>query len=119
MKISFMFRRPKFPVILNLDGVVIGARSPRSLEKALLKAGLDPAKVYEMVDSTGEGWCLYTEQMIISPLTVKNRWFKKEVIGLYNNRKNAPEQDVKYSEKSISSKRFDRIVNQIVDLLEK
>jgi len=119
MKISFLFRRPVFPVILNLDGIVIGARSSKSLEKALRKIAVEPAKFYDMVDSTGEGWSLFAERMIISPLTIKKRWFKKDVIGLYNNRKNTPGQDAKYSEKSLSSKRFDRIVNEIADLLEK
>lgn len=104
---------------MNLDGVVIGARSSKSLEKALGAIAVIPEKFYDMVDSTGEGWSLFAERMVISPLTIKKTWFKKEIIDLYNNRKNARSEDEKYSEKSLSTKRFDRIMNEIVDLLEK
>lgn len=44
---------------------------------------LKPGKFYDMVDSTAEGWNLFTEstqRMMMSPLTIKKRWFKKEAV---------------------------------------
>jgi len=97
---------------------VIAARSPRSFEKEMQRIRLDPEGYYDVVDVTGEGWSFSAKHMVISPLTIKKRWFKKDVIVTYNNRKNVSNQEKKYSDKSLSSKRFERIFCEIVDLLE-
>jgi len=70
-----------------------------------------------MIDSSGEGWAFWPDQMAISPLTFKKKWFKKEVIELFNNRINTSE-NVRYSSKSLSTKRFDRIFKELVELLK-
>lgn len=118
MAISFLFRKPRFPIICNLNGIVIAANSVKSLERKLKKIQIEPEGYYDVVDASNEGWGFSARHMVISPLTLKKRWFKKDVIDLYNNRENSSNQDKKYSLKSISSKRFDKIFNEIVDLLE-
>ena len=119
MTISFLFRKPKFPIICNFDGIVIAANSLKLLEKKLKKIPIDSEEYYDIVDVTSEGWGFSAKHMAISPLTIKKKWFKKEVIDLYNNRENSSKHDKKYSLKSLSSKRFDKIFMEIVDLLEK
>ena len=118
MNISFIFRKPLFPLICDLDGFVIAARSKRGLEKQLSKHKMSKDSFYSVIDRSGEGWALYPKLMVISPLTTKKRWFKKEVIGMYNNRKNNASNTL-YSEKSLSAKRFDTIFTEIVELLIK
>ena len=119
MTISFLFRKPKFPIICNFNGIVMAAKSLKSLEKKLKKIPIDTEKYYDIVDVTNEGWGFSAKHMVISPLTIKKKWFKREVIDLYNKRKNSSKQGKEYSIKSISSKRFDKIFTEIVDLLEK
>jgi len=106
-----------FPVICEIDGFVFAANSSKSLEKWLQTIPLGDKKTYDMVDATAEGWSFMPEHMAVSPLTFKKNWTKKAVIALYNGRKNMPVPDRQYSEKSLSSKRFDQILREIVELL--
>ena len=97
---------------------MIAAKSGKALERKLKKIPIEPEGYYDVVDASNEGWSFSAKYMVISPLTIKKRWFKKDVIDLYNNRENSSNQDKKYGLKSISSKRFDKIFNEIVELLE-
>jgi hypothetical protein len=117
MKIKYMFREPRFPLLLGIDGYLIGARSGELLQKKLSVLDLKNGAVYDAIDSTGEGWGLYTEHMVLTPLVFKKRWTKREIIKLFNERKNKNETSELYSEKSISSKRLERIVENLVALL--
>jgi hypothetical protein len=67
--LNYIFRKPKFPVICNFDGILIAA--------------------------------------------------KREIIALYNSRKNSFSDGNQYSDKSLSAKRFDKIFTDIVYLLLK
>jgi hypothetical protein len=59
------------------------------------------------------------KHMAISPLTIKKKWFKKDIIALYNGRKNTGSDENQYSNKSLSAKRFEIIFKDIVELLLK
>jgi hypothetical protein len=96
---TYLFRKPKFPIICDIDGIVIAARSEKSFAKQLEKVPLNPEKSYRLVDVSGEGWSFLVKHMAISPLAFKKKWFKKEIISLYNNRKNSSSDSNKYSEK--------------------
>ena len=112
-----MFRKPRFPVVLDIEGRLTGARSGRSLLKKLSLLDLKKDTIYDAFDSTGEGWGFYPKHFLLTPLVAKKRWTKREMIQLFNNRKNKNENDKPYSEKSISAKRLERIVEELVDLL--
>jgi len=114
--ISFLFRKPRFPIICDIDGYVISAKSISGFEKQLSAYNICKESRYPIIDITGEGWSFYPEHMAISPLTKKKKWFKKEVIAIFNNRKSNT-SNVTYSEKSISTKRYDKIFQDIVGLL--
>lgn len=116
MTISFLFRKPKFPIICDIDGYLIAAKSISGFEKQLSAYNFYKESRYPIIDITGEGWSFYPEHMAISPLTTKKKWFKKEVIAIFNNRKNNT-SNLNYSEKSISAKRYDKIFQDIVGLL--
>ena len=115
--IQYLFRKPVFPIILEVDGKIIGAEGPEQLEKDFASLSLPSGGHLPLVDSSGEGWALTVDHMVISPLTVKKRWTKKEVIALFNNSNSAKEANKAYSTKSISAKRFDRIISELVTLI--
>jgi len=115
----YVFRKPKSPVICDFSGHVIAAKSENSFVKSLNDIRLDPLKSYNLVDSTAEGWVFMPEHMMVSPITFKKQWSKKEIIAIYNSRINSLPDDAQYSEKSLSSKRFERVFGDIVELLLK
>jgi len=97
---------------------VIAARSKSGFEKQLSAFDSFEKSRYDVIDVKGEGWSFHPENMVISPLNMKKRWFKKEIIAMFNNRRNNF-SDQTYSEKSISAKRFEIIFKDIVGLLLK
>jgi hypothetical protein len=52
-------------------------------------------------------------------MSTKKKWFKKDIIALYNGRKNPISDGNQYSDKSLSAKRFEKIFKDIVELLLK
>jgi hypothetical protein len=57
--------------------------------------------------------------MVISPLTFKKRWTKREIIKLFNERENVElGEGKKYSERSLSAKRLDKIIFDLVEMNE-
>ena len=115
--LKYLFRKPRYPIICNIDGYVVGAKSEKTFLKQLSETNVELEKSYDLLDSSGEGWSFWPDKMAISPLTRHKKWSKKEVIELFNNRINASE-NIMYSTKSLSSKRFDRIFKEIVELLK-
>ena len=118
MNVSFFFRKPKFPIICDIDGYVIAARSKSGFENQISAFENFSGSRFPVIDVSSEGWSFFPENMVISPLTLKKKWTKKEVIATFNNRKNNA-SDITYSEKSLSAKRFDKIFQDIVTLLLK
>jgi len=117
MKLQYLFRKPIFPMVSNIEGYFVGAKTPKELSIKLTKIQLDRDKSYDMVDFTGEGWSLYLPKMLISPLTLKKRWTKREIIKLFNERENIElAEGKKYSEKSLSAKRLDKIIFDLVEM---
>jgi hypothetical protein len=117
--VQFLFRKPKYPVIVDIDGVVVCGRSAITLAKRLSRLINLQEKSYDAIDSTGEGWSFHSDKWILSPLCITKRWSKGEIIRLYNNRINKISNHDVYSEKSLSSKRLDRVFNEIFELLNK
>ena len=117
--IRHFFRKPKYPILCDMNGRLIGAKSDNTLAKELSLLESDDSKQYDVIDSTGKGWLLLTEHMVLSPVNFrKRRWTKLDVIRLFNNRTNKSDPDEKpYSEKSLSAKKFDRIFRDLVERL--
>jgi hypothetical protein len=115
--IQFLFRRPRFPVICDAHGVLIGAETPRQLSDQLALIEVAPGEQIPIIDASAEGWVLDTDYMVISPLTFKKSWTKKEVIEMFNKSKTASRAGLEYPARSLSSKKFDRIIGEIVKLI--
>ena len=83
--IRYHFRSPVFPLICDVEGVLVGASSSEELEQELAGLDLPTAAQLPVIDASAEGWVLGTDHLVISPLTLKKRWTKKEVVTLYNS----------------------------------
>ncbi len=116
MTIRYMFRKPKFPIICILDDMLITAKSDAELQSRLNSVTLMPDTRYNTIDSSGATWELSTNQMYIAP-TLRRKWSKKKIIQTYNGSRNC-KNTRPYSEKSLSSKRFEVIFSDIVELIE-
>ena len=117
--IGFLFRKPKFPVICEVHGLLIGAETPAEFEKQIATAKIPIDEDLPIVDATGEGWAFHTGYMVISPLTFKKTWTKKEVIDMFNGSNTARQAGMEYAAKSLSSKRLGQIVKEIAALIRK
>jgi len=115
--IRCLFRKPKFPVICDVQGVLIGARTPGQFVEQASAVALPAGEELSLVDARGEGWVLHTDLMVVSPLTLKKRWTKKEIVAMFNNSDTARQLGKQYSTRSLSSKRLDRIVAEIAALI--
>ncbi len=116
-KIGYLFRRPVYPLLVDVDGHLVAAVSESLLAQRLPGLELREDASYDVIDSSGEAWAFNAEHKVLSPLTLKKKWTKLEVIRLYNERKNNKKGEQPYPERSLSSKRFDRILADIVQLL--
>jgi len=104
-------------VICDVKGVLIGAETPPQLSEQLRSIELSPGEQIPLIDAAAEGWVLVIDHMMVSPLTFKKSWTKKEVIELFNKSKTAKQAGLEYPARSLSSKRFDRIAGEIVKLI--
>jgi hypothetical protein len=114
-----MFRRPVFPIIIEIDGIVVSARSAQGLENKLSQIALAAGRLYPVVDSTGATWDLYVDGMILSPLTLRKKPTKKELIALVNGRTNKRPDEMPFPEKSLSAKTLGRIFEELVNITAK
>ena len=70
----------------------------------------------DIVDATGEGWAFYADLMIVSPLTLKKRWKKVEVIRLFNESDNARRISAAYPEAYVPRRSLVRIIEEVAAL---
>ncbi len=114
---SLYVQTSKISSNLYVDGVMFGAKSSNALESQIEALGLASGKNYSLADASGEGWTLVTEHMVVSPFAAKKRWTKREIILTFNTSENAQHSGTRYSDEFLSSKRLDRIVTEIVELI--
>ncbi|MBT4003028.1 MAG: hypothetical protein HOF10_06895 [Chloroflexi bacterium] len=117
--ISYYLRKPKFPVFIIVEGNLVYGKSAITLSRRLSKIESLHEKDYNAVDRTGERWIFDPNRWSLYPPIGKNKWAKHELIDLYNGRINRKTEDPLYSEKSLSSKRLERILSDIFALLNK
>ena len=97
--------------------MLIAAKSHRKLDAELSARNLPSGKDYPIVDASGKAWVLITKHMVVSPLILKHRWTKKEIVRMFNDSTNARLSNMRYPERSLGNKRLDRIVAEIVEVI--
>jgi hypothetical protein len=115
-KVKYAFRRPRFPVIYAVGKELRSATSPAAFQRQAERLELRGAAVLDMVDATGEGWAFHSDLMIVSPLTLKKRWKKIEVIRLFNESDNARRIGAVYPETYIPRRSLVRIIAEVAAL---
>lgn len=118
MKVDFAFRLPKFPIIGDIDGWLILAKSAAEFEQRLDRVELKPEGRYYLVDSIGNEWVFSSGEQYVMP-TLKRKWSKKKIVQMYNESKNCQSIGVSYSERSLSIKHFATVFTDIVELVER
>jgi hypothetical protein len=117
MKMTYLFRVPKFPILFSLQNRLICARLEEAFQSRIEKENLGEI-LCSGIDCKGEVWDLYTDRMCVSPSLSPRRWSKKKIIELYNKSDNCKILDFLYPEKSLSSKKFEKVFGDIFDLVE-
>jgi hypothetical protein len=90
----------------NIDQLAISCTSPTPIEDK---------NIIQAIDSSGEEFWYSPEHYISSPGFAFKKWTKKQLIELFNGSSNAKGSKQKYSMKSISAKRLDRIIGEICE----
>ena len=116
-KVQYAFRRPRFPVVYAVGNELRAATSSVALRRQLEHLELPGAAVVDLVDATGEGWAFHSALMIVSPLTLKKRWKKIEVIRLFNESDNAHRIGAVYPEAYVPRRSLERIIAEIAALV--
>jgi hypothetical protein len=112
-RISYFFRTPRFPLLLDTGIELIALRSADECEGRLPLLALtgDPRPV---IDARAEGFAFYPDLETITPLTLKKDWTKAEIVALYHARKRpgAPAYT-----RSLANRKLAEVVSDIVALV--
>ncbi|NLB70235.1 MAG: hypothetical protein GX804_11260 [Lentisphaerae bacterium] len=118
LKLKSIFRWPVLPFICNTGKHLIGVASLQKFDSMITALNLPSDDVLAGVDADAAGWTYFVKDHFLSPFTSKRRWTKKEVVEMYNGSTAAKKLNQQYSIKSLSAKRFDRIITEIVELIQ-
>ena len=80
MSLNFFFRSPVFPVIFDIGMGAVCAETPAELKSYLIKYGSRNNTHGELIDSHYEGFMIIPDKLFVSPLTMKKRYSKKELL---------------------------------------
>jgi hypothetical protein len=115
--LRYVFRRPRFPIICDLNGELIAGANSQQFERRLREVAVPAGRTFNIVDVTGEGWVLHPELSAISPLTLDKRWTKARVIGMFNTSVNAQRAGRQYPPRSLSNRRLEAVIRDVAELL--
>ncbi len=113
--VQYLFRKPKYPILIETDGRVMGARSAERIDRLCKQSSFTAKQTYIVIDSIGEGWSFSPDHNVISPLAMHKRWTKAKIIELFNASLDQTQSDAHYKSGSLSSKRLEKIVREIVE----
>lgn len=117
MQLTFMLRKPKFPVICDFDNTVVAFQSASDMAKGILKYPLDDTGEYDIIDSGGQSFILILRgDFMVGPSFFPNKWTKRRLIDLVNNRSNKKDDSL-YILKNAGSKRLEVILRELSELL--
>lgn len=114
-EINYLFRKPKYPVLIETDLRVFGARNGQKIERLRKKELFTKKDSYTLIDSTGEGWMFTPEKSVISPFSINKQWTKLKIIEFFNSTLTNLGISESFEAGSLSNKRLDKIINDIVE----
>jgi hypothetical protein len=117
MPIQYVFRKPRFPVIVTAGDRVFAAPSPARLGKLLARESPADADI-RLLDSTWEWFEFVPDVSAIAPSFVdRSPPTKAEVISLVNDRANRADDAPQYLLRSLSSRSREDIFAELLALL--
>jgi len=117
--IGYLFRKPKYPLLIETDSRVVGARSINRIDRLFKEAAFVNKNNYIVIDSNGEGWSFVPEHAVISPLTMLKRWNKPKIIDFFNSSLEKEGFITRYEPRSLSNKRLEQVIREIVEFESK
>jgi len=113
--VDYLFRVPRFPILVESDSFILSASTKGELNDILNKGRFGNKDSYTVVDATGEGWSYVVSYQTLSPLTLHKKWSKKDIMQLVNACMIRNGREEQYICKSISNKRVDQIVEELAN----
>ena len=112
---NYIFRLPRFPVILDSGERLLPAKSKAQLERCIEEMEIKDERKRDIIDSNGEGFSYYPKITTIAPSIGIKKWKKLQIIDLYDSRRQ-PENPV-MRRVSLGSRTLEDIVCETVELL--
>ena len=116
-ELQCVFRRPRFPIICNVDGELVAGGNLQQFERRIARLDLPAGRTFKIVDASGEGWLLHPELSAISPLTLDKQWTKARLIEMFNMSRNAQRARLQYPQRSLANRRVDAVIRDIAELV--
>lgn len=114
-----LLRKPIYPLIVISSDNLYSAFNIRELARNCMRSTIVGQEGYiKAIDSTGAEFCYYPEHCAITPGFLSKRWTKKQIVEMYNESSNSNTSEQKYSTKSLSAKRLEKVVSDICNLLK-
>jgi hypothetical protein len=118
IEFNIILRKPIYPVIIISAEKLYSAFNIKQLAKCCISSvPIEEKTIIPVIDSTGEEFWYSPEKYVLSPGFSFKRWTKKKLIESFNCSSNAQNSLQKYSVKSLSSKRLEKIVSDICELI--
>ena len=118
IKFNIILREPKYPVIVVSDNRLYSAFNIKQLAKSCISSvPIENNSYIQVIDSTGSEFWYSPENYVLSPGFSFKKWTKKRIIEAFNNSANAKDPLQEYSMKSLSSKRLEKIIRDICEML--
>jgi hypothetical protein len=112
---KYLFRLPKFPVLLDAGAQLVHARSKAQFEARISQLGFTGEESRNIIDSKAEGFALYPKSMIVAPHIGMRRWTKANIIDLYNNRRSPGQPEL--AKTSLGNRSLEQVVKEVGQLL--
>ncbi|WP_339135105.1 MAG: hypothetical protein WGN25_17070 [Candidatus Electrothrix sp. GW3-4] len=117
-KFVICVREPVYPVIVISKDQLRAAFNIEELAKCCMTSvPEEDSEIVKAIDFSAEEFWYSPKRNFISPGFTRKRWSKKKIVELYNSCDLVSDED-KYSTKSLSSKRRERIISDICKLLK-
>ena len=113
--VDYLLRRPIFPIVIETDERVYGVLNEHELSQLVDNSKYVKKDSYSVIDSGGEGWSYFAPKNVISPLCVKKKWFKKEIIELFNSSLKKCNIPKRYIASSLSNRTVGKIIGEITE----
>ena len=118
IEFNIILRKPKYPVIVLSDNRLYSAFNIKQLAKSCISSvPIENNSYIQVIDSTGSEFWYSPENYVLSPGFSFKKWTKKRIIEAFNNSANAKDPLQEYSMKSLSSKRLEKIIRDICEML--